>query len=386
MTRRILSAFLALILCFGLVLSVSAEGTEFIVSELGYLAQEEVSSLNAQASAIYDKTGVGIFYAYVHGDSAEEYDISTIVGSLTDYVVMVETEGLWFMHKAGRGEVITFEDEDAIRAIYDETATYVEGVAVYLKACAKYFPEAPASVQVPGVTEASAWEGNAQFLYDDADLLTQDQEAALVQKLEDVSHTYNTQLVIATVPEVDSGDVSDFTKYLYESMDIGYGETRDGVLLLICMDPRAYRIFSNGHAGVAIGPDQVDKLCDFMDTYLPNGHYVAAFHSFADQCGEMLAYYQAGSPFPVGKNLAISLVIGVIAGLIVAFVLKAQLKSVHRQDTAQVYVRQGSMYVDRKSDIYLYRTVVRTKKQEREETTSSSDSEDTAQTMGGGTF
>ena len=61
MTRRILSAFLALILCFGLVLSVSAEGTEFIVSELGYLAQEEVSSLNAQASAIYDKTGVGIF-------------------------------------------------------------------------------------------------------------------------------------------------------------------------------------------------------------------------------------------------------------------------------------------------------------------------------------
>jgi hypothetical protein len=76
----------------------------------------------------------------------------------------------------------------------------------------------------------------------------------------------------------------------------------------------------------------------------------------------------------------------VIAGLIVAFVLKAQLKSVHRQDTAQVYVRQGSMYVDRKSDIYLYRTVVRTKKQEREETTSSSDSEDTAQTMGGGSF
>lgn len=384
MTRRILSAFLALILCFGLVLSVSAEGTEFIISELGYLAQEEVNSLNAQAAAIYEETGVGIFYAYVHGESAEEYDISTIVGSLTDYVVMVETESLWFMHKAGRGEVITFEDEDAIRAVYDETETYIEGVAAYLEAAAKYFPEAPA--EVPAATQAPSWDADEQFLYDDADLLTQEQEAALVEKLEEVSHTYNTQLVVATVPEVDSGDVSDFTRNLYASMDFGYGDTRDGVLLLISMDPRAYRIFSNGHAGVAIGPDQVDTLCDFMDTYLPNGQYVAAFHSFADQCGEMLAYYQAGSPFPVAKNLAISLVIGVIAGLIVAFVLKAQLKSVHKQDTAQVYVRKGSMYVDRKSDIYLYRTVVRTKKQEREETTSSSDSDDTAQTMGGGSF
>ena len=54
------------------------------------------------------------------------------------------------------------------------------------------------------------------------------------------------------------------------------------VMLLVCMDPREYRILSNGHAGVAIGPDQVDALCDFMGLYLPKGSYVAAFDSFAD--------------------------------------------------------------------------------------------------------
>ncbi len=386
MTRKIISLFLALILCFILAVSVCAAGTDFIINELGYLSEEELSGLNAQASAIYEETGVGIFYAYVHADSAENYDISPIVGSITDYVVMVETEKLWFMHQGGRGEVLTYDDEDAIRAIYDETATYTEGITAYLEATAEFFPALPAA------TEAYSWDADERFLYDDADLLTEDQEAALMQKLETVSHTYNTQLVIATLPELGSGDIDSYVEYLYDSMGFGYGDTREGVLLLVCMDPRSYRIMSNGHAGVVIGVDQVDKLCDFMDTYLPNGHYVAAFNSFADQCEEMLAYAQAGSPFQVGKSLAISLVIGIIAGLIAVLILKSQLKSVRKQHTAHVYVQQGSMYVNLHSDIYLYRHVVATRKQEREKTTStagasrSSNSGNTARTKGGGTF
>ena len=380
MIRRMISAVLALILCCGLVVSVSAADNEFIIDELGYLEPEELNSLNARAAAIYEETGVGIFYAYVHSESAEHYDISPIVGSITDYVVVVETEKYWFIHKGGRGESLTFDDEDAIWAIYVETATYQEGVKACLEAVAAYFPA------VPAATEAPNWAAEEQFLYDDADLLTEEQEAALAQKLEEVSHTYNTQLVVATLSSLDSGDVDSFVEYLYDSMDFGYGETKEGVLLLVCMNPRQYRILSNGHAGVAIGPDQVDTLCDFMDLYLPDGHYVSAFNSFADQCGEMLAYYQAGSPFQVGKSLAISLVIGIIAGLIVAFVLKGQLKSVQKQYTAHEYVKKDSMYVNLRQDIYLYRHVESTRKQEREKTTSSSGAGNTARTKGGGTF
>ena len=143
---------------------------------------------------------------------------------------------------------------------------------------------------------------------------------------------------------------------------------------------------SNGHAGVAIGPDQVDTLCDFMDMYLPNGRYAAAFNSFADQCGEMLQYYASGSPFQVGQNLAISLVIGLVVGLIVALILKGQLKSVRKQYAAHVYVKQGSMQVNLQHDIFLYRNVIRTRKQEREKTSSSSGSGGTARTKGGGSF
>ena len=381
MTRKIISALLALVFCVSLAITVSAEAKaiDFVIDELGYLTDGERDSLNALASSIYEETGVGIFFAYVQTDSVEDYDISTIVNGITDYVIMMENETHWYMHLGGRGEIIDLDAEDALRAIYDETPTYIEGVMAFLEAAVEYFPA------IPAATEAPAPDAEEYFIYDDADLLTDDQEAALEQKLMELSHTYKAQLVVCTLASMDGGDIDAFIDFLYDTMGFGYGENKDGALLLISMDPREYRILSNGYAGVAIGPDQIDTLCDFMDTYLPNGHYVAAFNSFADQCGEMLEYYQNGSPFRFGKNLAISLVIGLAAGLIVAFILKSQLKSVRKQNTAHAYVKQGSMQVNVSHDIFLYRTVTCTKKQ-KSESSSSSGSGGTARSKGGGSF
>ena len=380
MTKRMICAILALVLCFSLAISVSAEGKEpaFVIDELGYLTDDGIAALNNLGSVYYDMTGVGIFFVYTKAESLEDYDVEAILNGITDYVIMMENDTSWYVHVGGKGEIIDVAAEDALRAAYDADETYVGGVGAYMDAAVLYFPELTAA------TEAAARE-NEEFLYDEADLLTDSEETALVEKLTEISHATNAQIVIATIASMDGGDIDSFVDYLYDSMGFGYGENHDGVLLLVCMDPREYRILSNGYAGVAIGPDQIDTLCDFMETYLPNGHYVAAFNSFADQCGEFLEYYQMGSPFKVGKNLAISLIIGIIAGLIVVLVLKSQLKSVRKQDQAHRYVKPGSMTVDMQYDIFLYRTVTRTKKQERVESTSSG-SGDTARSKGGGSF
>ena len=380
MTKRMICAILALVLCFSLAISVSAEGkdTAFVIDELGYLTDDGIAALNNLGSVYYDMTGVGIFFVYTKAESLEDYDVKAILNGITDYVIMMENETSWYVHVGGKGEIIDIAAEDALRAAYDADETYVGGVGAYMDAAVLHFPELPSATEV-------AAKANEEFLYDEADLLTDEQEAELVKKLTEVSHATNAQVVIATMATMDGGDIDSFVDYLYDSMGFGYGENHDGVLLLVCMDPREYRILSNGYAGTAIGPDQIDTLCDFMETYLPNGHYVAAFNSFADQCGEFLEYYQMGSPFKVGKNLAISLIIGIIAGLIVAFVLKSQLKSVRKQDQAHRYVKPGSMTVDIQYDIFLYRTVTRTQKQKRVESTSSG-SGNTARSKGGGSF
>ena len=380
MTRRIICMVLALTLCFSLAISVSAEAkdTTFVVDEFGYLTDDGIDALNQLGAAYYDVYGVGIFFVYTQAESAKGYDVKAILNGITDYVVMVETETSWYVHLGGKGEIIDIAAEDALRAAYDAEDTYIGGVGAYMDAAALYFPELPAE------TEAAVQE-DEQFLYDEADLLTDDQEAELVQKLTEVSHATNAQIVIATIASMNDGDIDSFVDYLYDSMGFGYGENHDGVLMLVCMDPREYRILSNGYAGVAIGPDQIDTLCDIVEFYLSKGNYATAFTLFGNQCEEYLAYHQAGSPFNVGKNLAISLVIGLIAGLITAFVMKGQLKSVRKQDSARIYVKRDSMHLNYTRDIFLYRNVTRTKKQERVESTSSGSGGST-RSKGGGSF
>ena len=383
MTRKMISAILALVLCFSMAISVSAEAKaiDFIIDEFGYLEESERESLNTYAQAVYEDTGVGLFFAYVDAPSAETYDVSTIVNGITDYVVMVETEEYWFVHVSGKGEIIDIEAEDALRAVYDAEKTYVGGVAEYLYALEAYFPvlEAPAAtdsaVDVPTVQE--------QLVYDDADLLSDAEEAALTQRLADVSGKYSAQMVICTISSMDGGDIDEFVDYLYDTMGFGYSENRDGVLLLVCMDPREYRILSNGFAGVAIDPDAIDKISDVIVGYLSSSNYTGAFDQFADECAYYLDGYINGFAFDSTKSLGYAVLIGLALGLIVAFVLKGQLKSVRSQTFAQEYVRKGSMHLTISNDIFLYRTVSRTKK---EKSNSSSSSDGTARSKGGGSF
>lgn len=223
---------------------------------------------------------------------------------------------------------------------------------------------------------------NTEFLYDEADLLTPAEEAELIKKLASVSIRYEAQIIVATIASLDGVSIDTYLNYVYDSMGFGYGKDHDGVLILVCMNPREYRILSNGFAGVAIDPDDISKIGDKIVGNLSAGNYSGAFHQFADECTYYLDGHINGFPFNAGKSLAISLIVGVVIGLIVAFVLKGQLKSVHSQSRAQEYVKNGSMHINLSNDMFLYRNVTRTKKQN----SSSSGSGGTARSTGGGSF
>ena len=217
-------------------------------------------------------------------------------------------------------------------------------------------------------------------IYDDADLLSSAEEKQLAEKLSNIGEQFNAQIVIMTAPASD-GDIDVFVEDVYDSMNMGYGENRDGVLLLVCMDIREYRILSNGFAGVAIDSGDIDAIGDVIVSDLSDGNYAAAFDEFADQCDYYLDGYINGFPFNFGKNFMICLVIGIIAGVVVAFVLKGQLKSVRKQNRASDYVKPGSMQVTVRNDFFLYRNVTRTKKQ-----SSNSSGSGSSRSTGGGKF
>lgn len=230
---------------------------------------------------------------------------------------------------------------------------------------------------------AESFDSSVALVMDGAGLLTSTETDELNEKLQTISSTYNAQIVVATIDALEGGDVDSYIEYVYDSLQLGYGSTRDGVLLLVCMDPREYRILTNGMANDAIGSGGIDSIGDYIVSDLSDGDYADAFNTFADECEYYLNGYINGFPFDAGATLLTAVIIGLVVGVIVALVLKGQLKSVRQQNQANVYVKPGSMQLTISNDLFLYRTVDRRKK---ESSSGSSGSSGSSRSVGGGSF
>ena len=207
-----------------------------------------------------------------------------------------------------------------------------------------------------------AASADSGFVYDEADLLTYEEEDWLSDKLAGLSQTHNAQIVVVTIPNVPEGTVDSYVDLVYDSRGFGYGEKRDGVLLLVCMDPREYRILSNGYPGDAISVRVIDTIGEAIVSDLSDGNYARAFGTFGEECAWYLNGYVNGFPFNAPKKLGIAAVVGLVIGLITVLILKGQLKSVRSQDRANAYIKPGSMELTVRRDLYLYRNVTRREK------------------------
>jgi len=435
MMKKITAVLLVLVL--SLSMSVCAYATSsnavFVIDEFDNLSRMELLKLNMLAANAQKECGVGIFFVYTTADELTDYNIYEIVGNMSDYFVMMENDDSWYTFMNGKGAQIDSDAEDALREVYDAEETYYGGVAAFLNAAAAYFSadqniavtikapttvptdvptqapttvptdvptqapttvptdiptqvptSVPASVPADAPTSVPTVDTAVEYLlFDEANLLSSAEEAALTEKLLQVSREFGAQIIIATVKDTDGRSVDSYVEYVYDSMDFGYGTNRDGVLLLICMNPRAYRILSNGCAADAIESGQIEAIGDAIVSDLSEGDYADAFDTFINRCEYYLNGYFNGFPFDSEKSLLIALGIGIAAGLIVVLILKGQLTSVRKQNHAAEYIKSGSMNVTVRRDTFMYRNVSRTKK---ETSSSSSGSGGGSRNVGGGSF
>ena len=375
MKRTIISLLLVVMLCMSLAISASAAYVDFIIDSQDVLTDDERTSLNDMAAEIFEDTGVGVYYVYVYGSaSVTDYNVHGLVREVTDdYYVMVENDDSWYYFAGGTGEQL---DTDALREAYDNTETYAEGVEAYL---------AEASLQLTFLDDGSEDGEPAEdnlLVWDEAELLNETEVAQLNSKLESISKKYKAEIRVVTLSSMDGGDIDEFLEYLYDESGFGYGENHDGVLLVVCMDPREYRILSNGFAGEAITSGDIDAIGEAFKSDLSDGNYADAFDTFADKCEYYLDGHINGFPFNTGKNLLICLGIGLVVALIVTGIWKGQLKSVRKQSAANSYVKAATMQITQSGDFFMYRNVTKTQKQ----SSSSSGSSGSSRSTGGGSF
>ena len=223
---------------------------------------------------------------------------------------------------------------------------------------------------------------NTGLVRDGAELLTDRAESELEAELERISGAYGADVLVVTLKNLEGFEMDFFTEKYYDTF---VGADHDGVMLLITMAEREYRILSNGFGAEAVSDSEIDDICAHIEPYLRDGDYAAAFGRFAQDCEYQLNGQVNGFPFEFGKMLIISLFAGVLVALVVVLVLAFQLRSTGRRHTAEGYTRKGSFHLTGASDIYLYRNVTRRPRQ-TENSSGSHRSSGGGRNMGGGRF
>ena len=196
-------------------------------------------------------------------------------------------------------------------------------------------------------------------LVDAADLLRADQEADLLARLDQVSEQLQADVVIVTMDSCGGHSPDAVIEAFYDEYGYGYGTNRDGVVLLLSMAERDWRILSNGFAADAITPSEIDEIGDHIVEELSAGEYYEAFLEFASLCVYEIDGERNGFPFDFGMSLLISVVIGFAVAFIATGIMRSKLRSVRSQTGAREYTVPGSMQLTRSNDLFLYRTLNR---------------------------
>ena len=162
----------------------------------------------------------------------------------------------------------------------------------------------------------------------------------------------------------------------YDYNGYGYGEDRDGIILVVAMNTRDLYISTCGFGITAFTDYGIDTLLDDVKGYFSDGDYYGGFCSFISEADEYITAAKNGSPYDINDGdyyygsersgffnftwLMASLIMGLVCALIIVGTMKAQLKTVRPALAAGSYVRKDSIKVKSERDIYLYRNVSRT--------------------------
>ena len=214
-------------------------------------------------------------------------------------------------------------------------------------------------------------------LVDNADLLSNTEESALLEKLDEISERQQMDVVVVTTQTIDGKSPGEYADNFYDYNGYGFGNEADGILLLINMEDRDWYITTTGYGITAITDAGREYISEQFLSDLGEGKYADAFTTYADLCDEFITQAKTGSPYDVGNlpkkpfdfgmHFIIAFAIGLVAAVVATNIMKAKLKTVRFQSAAREYVRSGSMNVNEQKDLFLYTHVDRHRKPEPEE-------------------
>lgn len=230
-------------------------------------------------------------------------------------------------------------------------------------------------------------EVDMKYIFDISDLLTFDEWEKLEARAADISQRHGCGVYVAFVDDFtkygDGNDVYKTTYQLYHSNELGMGENRDGIIILLSMAERDYAMFVYGtYAETAFnsyGQEKLEKA--FLGNFKEDDWY-GGVSNYLSTCDEYLTRADAGKP--VRESPALLIAIAVVASCLlsgaICLFLKRSMKTVHQKVEANEYVAPGGLQLSKQYDRYTHTTEVRSKISSSDDSSSSG----TSSCSGGG--
>ena len=234
----------------------------------------------------------------------------------------------------------------------------------------------------------------ADRVIDEADILTDSEEAALDTKLAAIEQSHKVRILIGTMKSTDGAVLGKIANNIVDEISVD-GENGT-IVFLLSMKERDWYISTDNKMRVRITDGKgVEYLSGEFLPDLKEGKYAAAFTAFAATTDEMLTYYEKeGEPYDPANafNLmafGIALACALILGGTIYYMLCEYESNVRSATEADAYLNHDTFRLEQSEDNYLYTTVTREAKEKKESSSGSNvstSSSDSSHGGGGGKF
>ena len=367
------------------------------------LTQIGSDSIVDTAAGIYDR------YDYGYGEDKEGATLTILLERLDTGGYAMPAENGWCVYahlseERGDGQALANAIRDAVQPSMAERAwngedmtmsatALTQAVDAMAGAAADYIltycppdssgtgagmgtsevPEVSEMPEVPGQSGAGAGEAPEQnsvdmgYIFDISDLLTYEEWAELESRAADISNRQHCGVYFALVDdytEYGDGSIYQTTYQIYHSSDLGFGEERNGIIVLLSMEERDYAMFVYGeyaeYAFDEFGREELEER--FLGDFGDNDWYGGISH-YLDACDEFLTKADAGDPVRLSywDYFPAVAILSCLAALGVCTWIKRGMKTVRPKDKADVYVAKGGLHLTEQSDLFSHTTVTRTK-------------------------
>ncbi len=191
-----------------------------------------------------------------------------------------------------------------------------------------------------------------QKVYDNAQLLSSDEEAKLQSLcLEYIAKT-ESDIVVVTTNTLDGKSVVAYADDYFDYNGFGYNkEMGDGIILVIDMEDRELAISTSGKLVSMLSENQTDSMVSEVASYLTDGDYYAGCQTFVESF-----YQEYNYSLDAGKReRMMTTLIEVLISLVVGGIITGVIYSGHSTKmtvNGYTYAKNHKCDIRRQSDIY----------------------------------